>query len=101
MFDSGHCDSLRDSEVNLPPERPGCFAEQRFAGQADVLEDVVIKLAQLWTWYCSVYGAAEMGRSAARFNAEICSTFAQNRCGVMGICCRDPIRIGHVKASLP
>jgi hypothetical protein len=27
------------------------------------------------------YGAAEMGRSAARFHTKICSTFAQNGCG--------------------
>ena len=29
-------------------ERPGCFAEQRVAGQADVSEDVVSRLAQWW-----------------------------------------------------
>ena len=30
-----------------------------------------------------------MGRSAARFHIEICPTFAQNRCGIIGLCCQD------------
>jgi hypothetical protein len=42
-----------------------------------------------------------MGRSAARFHAKICSNFAQNGFGVMSVCCRDPIRIGHLKDLLP
>jgi hypothetical protein len=33
----------------LPPERSGCFAEHLVAGQSDVSENVVIKLAQLST----------------------------------------------------
>jgi hypothetical protein len=47
------------------------------------------------------YGAAEMGRSAARFHAKICSNFAQSGFGVMGICCGDPNRIGHLKDLPP
>jgi hypothetical protein len=41
-----------------------------------------------------------MGRSAARFDAKNCSNFARNGFGVMGVCCRYPIRIGHLKDFL-
>jgi hypothetical protein len=36
-----------------------------------------------------VVGAAKMGRSAARFHIEICPIFAQNRSGIIGLCCQD------------
>src|SRR5262249_10827457 len=35
-----------------------------------------------------IFSAAKMGRSAARFHIEICPTFAQNRCGIIGLCCQ-------------
>ena len=33
-------------------------------------------------FHCGVYGAAEVGRSAARFHAKICSIFARNGRGL-------------------
>jgi hypothetical protein len=49
-FDDTHFGSLRESSIKpLPPERSGCFAEHLVAGQSDVSENVVIKLAQLST----------------------------------------------------
>ena len=48
--DDAHFGSLRESSIKpLPPERSGCFAEHLVAGQSDVSENVVIKLAQLST----------------------------------------------------
>jgi hypothetical protein len=41
-----------------------------------------------------------MDTSAARFNAKICSIFAQNRCGVMRVCGRNPIRSDMTRTSL-
>jgi len=52
---------------------------------------------QCVAFHCGVYGAADMRRSAARFPAELCSTFTQSRWGVMGVCCRDPNQIRHAK----
>ena len=85
--------SLRESRIeSLPPEWPGCFTELRVAGQADVSENVVIRLAQ----------AAEVGRSAARFHAEICSTFAQNPLEGGGLLLpKNPIQIGHANDLRP
>jgi len=47
-----------------------------------------------------VFGAAEMGRSGARFQFEICSTFAQYQCGMTGVCCRVLPRMAPQMPSL-
>jgi hypothetical protein len=47
MFNATHCDPHRKSEVKLlPPEWLLCLAAEFRSSQANVLEDVVIEVAQ-------------------------------------------------------